>query len=153
MSGSIRVAARLDALGMTASTLCAVHCALMPLLVGALSLAGIAGLASEATEWAFLLVSLCLAGTSLSLGHRQHGSLRALSLAGLGAALLAAGRGLGAAGSEGPSGAVLAAGGLSVAAAHLWNRRLCRACTTCATSPLSASPTHSSIPPTLEESA
>jgi hypothetical protein len=35
------------------------------------------------------------------------------------------------AGRELPSAAALTAGGLGVVAAHLWNRRLCRACEAC----------------------
>ena len=56
----------LDKAGATASLACAVHCALMPLVVTLLPLVGLGFLADERTEWALL-------GLSAPAGVKQSG--------------------------------------------------------------------------------
>jgi len=119
---------RIGNFGAAASTLCALHCAITPLLVGGLS---IASFASETAEGTLLLAGTSIAATSLGFGWRQHGRRRPLALLAVGALLLASGWALAGSGSAAPSVAALAAGGLSVAAAQLWNGRLCRVCRAC----------------------
>ena len=121
----------LDTAGTAAALACAVHCALMPLALTLLPLAGLGFLADEAVEWALVGLSAVLGVTSLCLGYRAHRSRRALALLGAGLALLAAGR-IAEEGEGEPWGAPLVvAAGLTVAAAHVVNRRLCRACPRC----------------------
>lgn len=124
--------ARLDTWGTTASLLCAIHCAAMPSLVTLLPLIGLAALADGWVEWSLIGLSAALGTTSLCLGFREHRSRQALGVLGAGLALVALGRILEArhAGAWGIP--LLVAGGLTIAAAHLLNRRLCASCRRCA---------------------
>jgi hypothetical protein len=121
----------LDNAGMTASLLCAAHCALLPIVVTLLPLVGLSFLAHETTEWMLLGLSAALGMSSLCLGFRQHRSRRALAVLSAGLALLAGGHMVEhlEVGEFGVALVVL--GGLTVAAAHWVNRRLCLACRVC----------------------
>ncbi len=123
----------LDRAGATASLACAVHCALMPLVVALLPLVGLGFLADERTEWALLALSAVLASSSLGLGYRQHRRRQALLVLSLGLTALVTGRILEERHFEmvGVVGVVL--GGCTVAAAHFINRRLCQTCRLCQT--------------------
>lgn len=121
----------LDKAGATASLACAVHCALMPLVVTLLPLVGLSILADERTEWALLALSAVLASSSLGLGYREHRRRQALLVLSLGLTALVTGRILEESHFEtaGVIGVVL--GGCTVAAAHFINRRLCQTCRNC----------------------
>ena len=122
----------LDRAGATASLACALHCALMPLVVTLLPLVGLAFLADQRIEWALVGLSAVLGVISLCLGYREHRSRRALALLGTGLALLAVGRIAEGYMQQTPWGVLLVVlGGLTVAGAHLLNRRLCATCRTC----------------------
>jgi hypothetical protein len=58
-----------DAIGFSASTLCAIHCAATPLLLTALTLAGLGFLAHPAIEAAMIGLSLFIGATSLLHGY------------------------------------------------------------------------------------
>ena len=121
----------LDKAGATASLTCAVHCALMPLVITLLPLVGLSFLADERMEWALLGVSALLGSCSLCLGYREHRKRQALLLLSLGLTALVMGRVLEERHFEaaGVIGVVL--GGGTVAAAHFVNRRLCLSCRSC----------------------
>ena len=122
---------RLNAAGGAASLLCAVHCALMPLLVTLLPLVGLGFLATEPVEWALVTVSCLLGVSSLRLGFREHGKRRALAVLALGLALLVLGR-VSEAREWGSWGVpALVAGGCVVMLSHVINGRLCRTCRSC----------------------
>ncbi len=125
---------RLDRAGATASFLCAIHCALMPLVVALLPLLGLSFLASEPVEWALLAASATLGSWSLCLGFRQHRSRRVFMVLAVALALLLAGRMFHEHhfGAWGPILMVL--GGLTMMSAHLLNHRLCHACKKCSSS-------------------
>ena len=119
---------RLDQAGMTASLLCAVHCALMPLAITLLPLLGLSFLADSRMEWALVVLAAVLGTTSLTVGYRQHRSTNALRVLFAGLAILVAGRlfetyavGQWAVG-------VVVAGGVIIAIAHSINLRLSRTC-------------------------
>lgn len=117
---------RLDRAGALSSTLCAVHCAIMPLLVTLLPLLGLSFLASETTEWLLFGASAIIGTSSLCLGFRTHRSHRALAFLAIGLAMLAIGRMM-EHGQTSPWGVpILVCGGLIVAASHLINRALGR---------------------------
>ena len=80
-----------DRFGATASFLCAVHCALLPLVFGVLPALGLAFLANHAIERAFVAFAIVLATTSLLFGLRRHGSYRAFWVLIPGIVLLVAG--------------------------------------------------------------
>jgi hypothetical protein len=121
----------LDRVGATASLVCAIHCALMPLCITLLPLVGLAFLASEWVEWCLVGLSAVIGVTSLCLGYRRHRSPRALSLLAGGLALIALGRMLERGGIARWGVPILVAGGLLVATAHWINRRLCDTCIRC----------------------
>lgn len=121
----------LDDAGAAASLTCAIHCAMMPLVVTLLPLVGLTFLADERVEWGLLALSASLGISSLCFGFREHGSRRALVILTVGLSLLALGR----ISEERQWGwwavPVVVAGGCTVAASHLLNRRLCRTCRRC----------------------
>ena len=121
----------LDKAGAVASLTCAVHCAVMPLVVTLLPLVGLTFLADERVEWGLLAVSATLGVSSLCFGLREHGSRRALIILAVGLSLLALGR----ISEEREWGRwavlVVVAGGCTVAASHLLNRHLCHTCRRC----------------------
>ncbi len=121
----------LDKAGAVASLTCAVHCALMPLVVTLLPLLGLTFLADERLEWGLLAVSASLGVSSLCFGFREHGSRRALVILAAGLFLLALGR----ISEEREWGRwavpVVVLGGCVVASSHLMNRHLCRTCRRC----------------------
>lgn len=121
----------LDKAGATASLACAVHCAVMPLVVTLLPLLGLSFLADERMEWMLLGLSALLGSCSLCLGYREHRKWQALLPLSLGLTALVLGRLLEERHSEAAGVAGVVLGGCMVAAAHFVNRRLCRACRVC----------------------
>lgn len=114
----------IDRFGAVASFLCAVHCALLPLVFGVLPAFGLAFLADHAFERAFVSFAIVLATISLYFGLRRHGSYRAFWLLLPGIALLITGL-LIADDHAGIGHAVLVSiGGALVALSHLVNLRL-----------------------------
>lgn len=70
----------LDRVGATGSLLCAVHCALLPLLLAVLPSLGIAAWLGEDFERGFVLFASALGLFTLLWGYRRHRAVRALSL-------------------------------------------------------------------------
>jgi hypothetical protein len=126
--GSGSIVARLDTMGATASTLCAVHCALMPMVVTSLPFIGLSILADEATENFGLFLSASLGVSSLSLGYRKHRSRQALATLVLGLVFLALGRVVEGRAYEPIGIPLIVAGGLTIVGSHVMNRYLCRNC-------------------------
>lgn len=121
----------LDKAGTAASLLCALHCALMPLAITLLPLVGLQFLASGWVEWTLIGISAVLGTSSLCLGFKEHRSRRALAILGAGLSLVVLGRII----EEhhlGPLGVpTLVLGGITIAGAHLLNRKLCLDCRAC----------------------
>ncbi len=122
---------KLDRAGATASFLCAIHCALMPLVVTILPLLGLGFLSSEPVEWALLACSATLGSLSLCLGFRKHRKRRTFMVLAIALAIMVAGRVFHEHhfGIWGP--VLMVIGGLMMMGAHLLNHRLCHSCTTC----------------------
>ena len=112
-----------DRFGATASLLCAVHCALLPLVIAILPALGLGFLADHRFEHAFIAFASMLALTALVVGFRRHQRFRAFWFLVPGIALLCAGIVV-----EYEStllhAALVAMGGTLVALAHLTNLRL-----------------------------
>lgn len=121
----------LDRVGATASMLCAIHCALMPMVITLLPLVGLSFLASEKAEWTLLGLSASLGISSLCWGYREHRRKRALLYLASGLALLASGRIAEERGSVPWGVGLVVLGGVTVATSHLINRRLCKSCRVC----------------------
>ncbi|MDO7742295.1 MAG: MerC domain-containing protein [Pedobacter sp.] len=121
-----KIALQLDRLGMTASTLCAIHCALVPIFLTALPLAGLQFLANEWVEITMIIVSVILGTLSLSISYRkQHKKVLPFFILFTGFALIGTGH---FAGIESLEPVLIPIGGFTVAAAHLINWRLNRLC-------------------------
>jgi hypothetical protein len=125
---------RLDRAGVVASLVCALHCALTPMLIGLLPLAGLGLLADERTEWVFIAAAFVIGALSLLPSYaRRHRRPLPLVVFTLGAGLILGVRLVGGEESKFEIPAV-AGGALLIAAAHLVNHRLCLACPDCRTS-------------------
>lgn len=108
----------LDRAGMTLSTLCALHCALQPLWLLALSMLGLSAVMTERGELMFLVASALLAAWGLFSGIQHHGQTHLWWSWSLAAVLIAASRLFHA--FEMP---LAVAGALMLAACHFQNRR------------------------------
>lgn len=121
----------LDKLGMTASLTCAAHCMAMPLVITALPYVGFSFIASEGFEIAFFIISAILAISSICWGIKQHKNKNILFLLSIGLALLTLGR-YAHENDWGLKGVIiLVAGGLTIAATHWINNKLCDSCKVC----------------------
>ncbi len=120
-----RVVSRLvDRFGAFASFICAVHCALLPIVFGVLPALGLAFLADHAIERAFVAFAIAMATTSLLFGLRRHGSYRAFGLLVPGIVLLLTGLFVGADHADVRHAVLVSIGGTLVALSHLANLRL-----------------------------
>lgn len=115
----------LDRLGVVASSLCAVHCALTPALLVAAPALGVA-FGDEQWEWPFLFASCCLGVASLVPSFLRSGRPIALVLFVAGAFLVLVSKLSFEAGSA-VEGTLSALGAASIALAHLVNLRVVRA--------------------------
>ncbi len=119
------LAARLaDRFGATASLLCAVHCALLPLVIAILPALGLRFLADHRFEHAFIAFASVLALTTLVFGFRRHQHFRAFWFLVPGIALLFAGIFVEFDASAILHAVLVAIGGTLVAIAHVTNLRL-----------------------------
>ena len=113
----------LDKVGAFASLFCAVHCALMPVLVVLIPTTSVLVFAENHTlENVFIAFSAVLATTSLSLGYRHHGRRDIFLLLGLSLFTLLSSR------FFHPSSlelVLLVGGALGITTCHILNRRWC----------------------------
>ncbi len=115
----------IDKFGSAASVFCALHCALLPILLALLPALGIGFLAWSGLEWAFVCFASLLGLVSLWMGYQRHRVYRALLF-------LIPGLFLVWAGVLAPSihhtvvlhAVVMSVGGTLIAVAHLINLRL-----------------------------
>ena len=68
----------LDRLGATGSLVCAIHCALLPLLIAVLPSLGIATWLGDGFEQGFVVFASLLGLFTLAWGYRHHRAARAL---------------------------------------------------------------------------
>lgn len=113
-----------DRFGATASFLCAVHCALLPLVIAALPAIGLSFLANHRFERGFITFASALALTTLIVGFRRHHRFRAFWFLVPGILLLAAGIIVDFEQSATTHAILVSCGGTLVAVSHLTNLRL-----------------------------
>jgi hypothetical protein len=129
MSKSILNHSNIDRVGACVSAACAVHCAIVPFGATILPLLGVGVLVDERIEQIILLISLVLASVSICWGLRVHRQWRLL-VPFLSALLcILVGRGLM---TDSLETVFVVAGASFFVLAHLLNRALCQACTSCA---------------------
>ena len=112
-----------DRFGATASFLCALHCAALPLVLALLPALGLGFLADHRFERGFVAFASLLALASLIVGFRRHQRFRAFWFLAPGIALLFAGIAFEYRATA-LHAALVATGGTLVALAHLINLRL-----------------------------
>lgn len=113
-----------DRFGATASFLCALHCALLPVIIAALPALGLSFLADHAYERAFVGFSVALAVTSLIFGFRRHHRLAAFLFMVPGVALLLTGVMISYDHTDIAHAVMVSMGGVLVMCAHIANLRL-----------------------------
>ncbi|CAN5480294.1 MerC domain-containing protein [soil metagenome] len=115
-----------DNIGMTASILCAVHCAVVPLLITSLPLLGLGFLANPWFEWSMITFALCIGVYAISLSYfRAHRRLLPTILLLLGFAIIILGHIFITSWREA---IVVPIGGLLIATAHFVNYRYTGIC-------------------------
>lgn len=118
------LARQADRFGATASFLCAVHCAALPLVIATLPAIGLGFLADHRLERGFIAFASVLALTMLVVGFRRHRQFRAFWFLVPGILLLAGGIIVDFDQSATLHAVLVSAGGTLVALSHLTNLRL-----------------------------
>lgn len=119
----------LDKLGITATSLCALHCILLPILLPALPLLGLSFLADHAWEHVFLLITAVMGTIALLSGFkRYHRRLYPLYLLFLGVIIYWVKHDF----SESLQPVFIITGATLIVAAHIINLKLCNSCKECA---------------------
>jgi len=115
----------LDRIGITATSLCALHCIFLPILLPVLPLMGLSFLADHAWEHVFLLMTAALGSIALFSGFkRYHKRLYPFYLLYLGVALYWIKHNF----SETDEIYFIIAGASLIVAAHFVNIKLCNRC-------------------------
>ena len=114
-----------DRFGATGSLLCALHCALLPLLIALLPSLGVSAWLGEGFEQVFVLFATLFGLAVLAWSYRRHRAMRALALLVPGLAVLWVGVLYAPLHhSVVPHAVVMTFGGTLVGVAHLLNLRL-----------------------------
>jgi hypothetical protein len=121
-----KTSSRLDRIGVTASTLCAVHCAVVPVFITSLPLLGMDFLAKAWVEWGMIFFALAIGGYSIGGSYfKAHRNLLPLILLAIGFGVIMLGHAFLNTHTERY---VVPAGGLLIALAHVVNQRFVGAC-------------------------
>lgn len=118
----------LDRIGITATSLCALHCILLPVLLPALPLLGLSFLANHAWEHVFLLITAILGTVALFSGFKKyHRRLYPFYLLFLGVGIYWIKHDF----SEAIQPYFIIIGASLIVAAHIINLKLCNSCKQC----------------------
>jgi hypothetical protein len=121
-----KTSSRLDNIGITASTLCAIHCAVVPVLFTSLPLLGLGFLANAWVEWGMIILALTIGVYSIGLSYlRTHRRRLPLILLTAGFITIILGHIFVSGWSEM---VVVPAGGLLIATAHFVNYKCTGSC-------------------------
>ncbi|NMP17176.1 MULTISPECIES: MerC domain-containing protein [unclassified Thalassotalea] len=118
----------LDRLGITATSLCALHCILLPVLLPVLSLLGLEAWASHEAEHMFLFATLVLGSVALFSGFkRYHRKIYPFYLLFLGGFIYWHKHSV----DESVQPLMIIVGAVLLVAAHVVNLKLCNNCRSC----------------------
>ncbi len=121
---------RLDKFGIALTSLCALHCIFLPVLLPVLPLLGLSFLADHAFEQVVLLLTFVVGAIALFTGfHKYHRKLYPFYSLAIGIMIYANRDFLG----EGLEPIVLTIGSALIVLAHVMNVRLCKSCKSCET--------------------
>jgi hypothetical protein len=124
-----KLTTKLDNIGMTASTLCAIHCALVPIFITVLPLIGLGFLANPWFEWGMIILAFIIGVSSISSSYfRTHRRLLPLLLLSIGFTIIILGHIFITGWLEG---IVVPLGGFTIATAHFINYKYVGACKVC----------------------
>jgi len=124
-----KLTAKLDNIGMTASTLCAIHCALVPIFITVLPLIGLGFLANPWFEWGMIILAFIIGVSSISSSYfRMHRRWLPLLLLSIGFTIIILGHIFITGWVEG---IVVPLGGFTIATAHFINYKYVGACKVC----------------------
>lgn len=126
-SNSSEALGRADKVGFAASLLCAIHCALLPILLGLLPALGLKFGGWVDFDQAFVVFATLLGATTLTVGYRRHRAFRAWALLVPGLVLVWAASFTALHNHTVTHLVMMTVGGLTLAAAHLLNLRLSHA--------------------------
>ena len=119
----------LDRIGITAASLCALHCILLPVLLPALPLLGLSFLADHEWEHAFLIVTAVFGSFALFSGFKKyHKRIYPFYLLFLGIIIYWIKHDF----SESAQPFFIVVGASLIVAAHVINLKLCNNCKQCA---------------------
>lgn len=123
---SPKMAFKLDNIGMTASTLCAIHCAAVPVFFTSLPLFGLGFLANPWVEWIMILVALIVGVSAIGNDFlNSHHRLLPLVLLVVGFVAIVLGHIF----TKGWLEAIIVpAGGITIAIAHFFNYKYAGTC-------------------------
>ncbi|MDB5130728.1 MAG: hypothetical protein JWR02_477 [Mucilaginibacter sp.] len=111
---------------MTASVLCAIHCAIVPILITSLPLLGLGFLANPWFEWGMILFALCIGVYAIGITYiRVKHSLLPMVLLITGFMIIIAGHLFITSWREA---IIVPIGGLLIAAAHFFNYKYAKVC-------------------------
>lgn len=132
----IRKVGRIGRLGEIASLACAVHCAAMPVLIGAGAAGTLSFLRHEPVEWGMVLLAAVVGTVAAWKGFKTHGNLAVVTvlLLAIGALVAHALHVFDEAGHEGHAHGIAWTGviaGVALAASLFVNNRLCKTCHSC----------------------
>lgn len=117
-----RQSTKLDTAGFIASFICAIHCAVTPLLLASLPLAGIQFFASQTFDIFMISLSFLIASISLFRGYNYHKKYTALAIVTTGFACIS----MGEFGNMGYTILLTVGGALLVATSHIVNHFMVR---------------------------
>ncbi|EWH08447.1 MerC-like membrane protein [Catenovulum agarivorans DS-2] len=118
----------LDKVGVAATSLCALHCIFLPVLLPLLPLLGLSVVAEETFEHFVLAASMLIGFIALFTGfHRYHRKLYPFYSLALGGFVYASKDVLG----EAYEPLVVTVGAILIILAHILNMRLCKSCRSC----------------------
>ena len=116
---------RLDRFGMTASTICAIHCAIVPVLITTLPLIGLGFLANPWVEWGMIILALILGTSSIGVSYfKLHHRILPILMLMSGFILIAIGHLF----VSWLEAIIVPIGGLTIAAAHFLNNKYAGVC-------------------------
>lgn len=119
----------MDFIGITASTLCAIHCALTPLLLSILPLMSAELIESPAVEHTLIFFSMIIALISMGIGYfGHHKKIQPAVVMIMGFCLILIARWIE---QEYFEIVFSAAGGIGIAVSHYKNWQCCKACYCC----------------------
>lgn len=132
----------LDKIGIVASLVCAVHCAILPLAIGILPLIGMGFIANGLFDWIMVSIAGIVGYLSLVNGHKKHKKHTPMCFFVLGIFIILSS--LFMLGHTHECGAcsnhseeipwhsiMMTAGGILICASHFINIKLCKSCAVC----------------------